>query len=194
MVFEYYIDANFLVDLFLPDDLITKEEKRWKENAWKFYDELLNKPDAKLMISCESMLEAVGVIGKRLLENAGNEKLINIISLSIRMAHIASEITRWEQEGRYAEKIRIKSPKSVDGKVYQKALELCRKYSVMPLSRYYGRCKGQTVFKGIGGIDAFHLAYSIDREGSGSIRSILVTRDKALSEAAKKEGRSARIP
>lgn len=186
MVFEHYIDASFLVDFFLPDEIATTNEKTWKNNARGLYDNIRNDSDAKLMISYESMLEAVGVLGRKLLEDASKKKQKTDRNyLFIRMAHIASEITRWEQEGKRIKKIRLKSPMSIDKRVYEKALEFCRKYSVTPSNSYY---------KGIGGIDAFHLAYAIKRNQPGKIQSFLITRDKALLKAAGKEGQPAREP
>jgi len=185
MISEYYIDANFLVYYFLPDTVATPSEKRGKENAKELYRNVEKDLDAKVMISYESMLEAVGVIGRRLLEEEikgikeENKRNINHLKLKISMANIASQITGWEQKGEKANKFRINSPMSMKRKIYQKALELCRIYSVTPLNRND---------KSIGGIDAFHLAYAKERDSPGKIQSFLVTGDKALLEAAKKEG------
>ncbi len=71
--------------------------------------------------------------------------------------------------------------------IYEKALEICRKYSAMPLTDYYDYNEGLTIHKGIGGIDSFHLAYAKYRDKTGKILSKLVTRDKALLIAAAKE-------
>lgn len=192
MIFEHYIDANFIVDFFLPDDIATQQEGTWKQNAGKLYEQVRSNPDAKIMLSHESMLEAVGVIGRRLLEEASKKKPINKTGLATRMAHIAFEITSWEQKGKKDNKIRMKSPMSIKKKVYEKALELCRKYSVTPLKSYtYGE---DVIYEGIGGIDAFHLAYAAERDQTGKIMSFLVTRDRALSEAARREGLSVKTP
>ncbi len=89
MIIEYYIDATFLVDFFLPDEISSRNEFRWKENAGKLFEEVKNNPNARLMISYESMLEAVGGIGRRLLEAASGKGEINTSFLAARMAHIA---------------------------------------------------------------------------------------------------------
>ncbi|MCP4108654.1 MAG: hypothetical protein GY749_24420 [Desulfobacteraceae bacterium] len=78
----------------------------------------------------------------------------------------------------------MKSPKSIDGKLYVNALEFCRRYSAVPLNKYGN---------GIGGIDAFHLAYALDREQPGKIRTFLVSRDQALLNASQQEGQLTKI-
>ena len=184
MVFEYYVDANFLVDYFIPDTIASSEEKIWKSKARKLYDEICDKPDHIMLISYESMLEAVGALGKKLLEATSRISFPpNKNYLLIEMGIISKDITGWQQNGKMKHKIRLKSKKSIDHKLYEKALIFCGKYSAIPLNRY-----------GIGGIDAFHLAYALDREQPGKIRSILVSRDKALLKASQHEGQTIKIP
>jgi len=187
VVFEYYVDANFLVDYFLPDSIATISEKTWKNNARNLYADISSKSDSFLMISYESMLEAVGSLGKRLLEKASeNHQVPNRYFLLNEMGNILHEITEWEQKGRKDNSIRKKSPMSINTKLYAKALEFCRKYSATDLSSYRNY-QGETISKGIGGIDAFHLAYALNRDQPGKIRSFLVSRDKALLKAAQIE-------